>query len=221
MIGDVPLYHIELVRDRSIPLSKMDRTGQCAEVFHELLDKSPVEQMAVIHLDASFKLVGVEKVGFGTLTMVQVSMANIFRGALLASAPFIVLGHNHPSDDPTPSRPDWDLTDAARNMGMQLGVEVLDHIVVAQNGEHVSMKAEDFKQQDALLGSIKSLMDIMPPDLKKELETKLLGRGIDPNLFPPTPLDLLDELSPIHKPRSPKIGTNLGSKLLPLFNRKK
>lgn len=199
---DVPLYHIELVRDRSIPLTKMTRTEQCAEVFHQLLDKSPVEQMAVIHLDASDKLVGVEKVGYGSLTQVQVSMANIFRGALLASVPFIVLGHNHPSDDPTPSHQDWDLTEAAKRLGAELGVHVLDHIVVAQSGSHVSMKSEDFKQQDQLLGSLMSLVDLMPPDVKREMEGNLRKQGLDPNSLPRSggPLPFMDPLDLLLNP---------------------
>lgn len=98
--------------------------------------------MVVIYLDTSLNMVGVEKVGLGTTTMVSVTMSEIFRGAIVASVPFIVLGHNHPSDDPTPSVPDWDLTDKARDIGAQLGIDVLDHIVVTPTGKHVNGKQE-------------------------------------------------------------------------------
>lgn len=218
----VPLYHIELVRDRSIPLTKLTSVEQYAEVFHTLLDKSPVEQMAVIHLDASKKVVGVEKVGLGSLTSVGVTMADIFRGAILASVPYIVLGHNHPSDDPTPSQQDWDLTTRAMDMGAQLGIMLLDHMVVAQDGTHVSMRTEDNKQTEGLLGSLMGLMDIMPPDMKQEMERKLLNRGIDPkslsrNQF----VDPLYDLDPAYVRKPNKAVTNLGDLLLPLLNGKR
>jgi DNA repair protein RadC len=207
MSMSIPLYHLELVRDRSVPFKSLVTTEQAAEVFHELLDRSPVEQMAVIHLDASNKLVGVEKVGLGTTTMVMVSMAEIFRGAIAASVPFIILGHNHPSDDPTPSGPDWNLTDKARVVARDLGIEVVDHIVVAPNGKHVSMKAEDFKNQDQLLGSLMDMADLLPPAERKMLEDKMRSLGLDPNTLtrgngglPPIPLP----------GRGPGIGTNLG-----------
>ncbi len=213
MSTSIPLYHLELVRDRSVPFQSVKTTEQCAEVFHDLLDKSPVEQMCIIHLDASSKLVGVEKVGLGTTTMVMVTMAEVFRGAIAASVPFIVMGHNHPSDDPTPSVPDWNLTDKARMVGRDLGIEVMDHIVVSPNGKHVSMKAEDFKKQDELIGSIMGLVDILPPEEKKALEDRIRMMGLDPSKLPRSkdPLDI----PPIPRMggRSPKIGTNIGDLL--------
>jgi DNA repair protein RadC len=210
----IPLYHLELVRDRSVPFKSLATTEQAAEVFHDLLDRSPVEQMAVIHLDPSSKMVGVEKVGLGTVTMVMVTMAEVFRGAIAASVPFIILGHNHPSDDPTPSGPDWNLTDKARIVGRDLGIEVIDHIVVSPNGKHVSMKAEDFKQQDDLLGSLMSMADLLPPEERRMLEDKMRMMGIDPKSLPRKDLGMGD-LPPLPRlpGRMPPIGTNLGDLL--------
>lgn len=215
-MNTIPMYHLELVRDRSVPFKSIQTTEACAEVFHDLLDKSPVEQMCVIHLDASSKLVGVEKVGLGTTTMVMVTMAEIFRGAIAAAVPFIVLGHNHPSDDPTPSGPDWNLTDKARLVGRDLGIEVMDHVVVSPNGKHVSMKKEDFKQQDEMMGSIMSLVDTLPPEERRALEDKLRMMGINPDTIPRGKgLPPIDFPIPGMGPRrgQPNIGTNLGDLL--------
>lgn len=213
-MSSIPLYHLELVRDRSVPFRSLEQTEQCAEVLHELLDKSPVEQMAVLYVDASFKLVGVEKVGLGTTTMVMVTMAEIFRGAITASVPMIVLGHNHPSDDPTPSGPDWNLTDKARVVGKDLGIEILDHIIVTPTGKHVSMKREDFKQQDQLLGSLMGMADLLPPEERKKLEDKIRMLGIDPATLPRGDIKDLPPLPPGRMGRgAPPIGTNLGDLL--------
>ena len=207
----IPLFHLELVRDRSVPFQSLKRTEQCAEILHNLLDKSPVEQMVVIYLDTSLNMVGVEKVGLGTTTMVSVTMSEIFRGAIVASVPFIVLGHNHPSDDSTPSAPDWDLTDKARDMGAQLGIDVLDHIVVTPTGKHVSMKAEDIKQQNNFISSIMGIVDSLPPEEKKILEKKINDLGLNPNVIPRKPTTNLDDLLPRSK-KMPSI-TNLGDLL--------
>jgi len=219
MSTSIPLYHLELVRDRSVPFKSLIKTEQAAEVLHDLLDKSPVEQMCVIHLDAMNHMIGVERVGMGTTTMVMVTMAEVFRGAITAGAVGIVLGHNHPSDDPTPSGPDWNLTDKARIMGRDLGIEVIDHIVVSPNGKHVSMKAEDFKQQDQFIGSIMGIIDTLPPEEKSILENKIRSLGLDPNALPrqkaPPGFDPLKKRGGLDLPRGPmpKIGTNLGDLL--------
>jgi DNA repair protein RadC len=145
MLKTIPLYHLELVRDRSIPFVSLETAEQCAEILHELLDHSPVEQLLVMHMDAQFNLVGVEKVGLGSTLGVSVVLADIFRGAIAAAVPFIVLGHNHPGNSLTPSNADYDLTDKAMAMGRLLGVEVMDHIIITPTGKHLSMKEEDLK----------------------------------------------------------------------------
>jgi len=89
-IDGVPLYHLELVRDYTIPTRKMDRSA-VFETMHKLLDRSPVEQFVVLHLDANDTLLGVEKVSMGNLTMVQTTMAEIFRGAIHAAADAIIV----------------------------------------------------------------------------------------------------------------------------------
>lgn len=141
-LKQIPLYHLELVRDRSIEYTSMIKTEQRAQVLHELLDRSPVEQLIVMYLNASGDLVGVEKVGLGGVVHVAVTMAEIFRGAILASVPSIVMGHNHVDDNLTPSEPDWQITSRATLIGEQLGIFVEDHIIVGPGGKHLSMRAQ-------------------------------------------------------------------------------
>ena len=183
-MDSVKLYHIELVRDRDIQLKSMSRFEQAAEVFHELLDRSPVEQLAVIHLDAGANMIGVEKVGMGTMTSVSVTMGEIFRGALIAAATTIVLGHNHTTNNLTPSKDDWNLTDRARDFGEQLGVFVGDHIIVTPDGKHVSMKQLDMVQRDSYMQDILALLKTLPPSERAYVKHRAQALGLDLSQLP-------------------------------------
>ena len=59
---------------------------------------------------------------------------------MLANAACVVLGHNHPSGDPTPSPEDVTLTSRLQEAGRLLGIDVLDHIVIGHSGRYTSFK---------------------------------------------------------------------------------
>jgi DNA repair protein RadC len=61
---------------------------------------------------------------------------------VLANAASIVLVHNHPSGDPTPSPDDLAITARLKSSGDILGIELLDHVVIGHNGRHVSIRRE-------------------------------------------------------------------------------
>ena len=65
----------------------------------------------------------------GTITMVVIRAAEVFRPAIATNATAIILGHNHPSGDPTPSPEDVQVTRSLVEAGQLLGIEILDHIV--------------------------------------------------------------------------------------------
>lgn len=217
MIKTIPLYHLELVRDRDVPFQSVIKNEQCAEILHELLDRSPVEQLVVMYMDPMLNLVGVEKVGLGSITGVSVTMADIFRGAITASVPGIVLGHNHPSDDPTPSRQDWDLTDRARRLGDQLGIQVLDHIIVTPTGKYISMKEEDIKHQDKLVGRVLDAIAALPPEHQKQMEDRMKKYGLNPDDISRNPTKDI----PINVPNGSSLTDLMKYKLDKLNNSKK
>lgn len=146
----IPLYHIELVRDYSVPFKKLTLKENAIQVMHTLLDKSPVEKLLVLHISSAMELVGVEQVASGQLEMVNSSMNDIFRGAILAAVPMIYLCHNHPDGNPHASPQDLALTALAIKSGIMLQIDVLDHIIVSPNGKHFSIK----ENQQLLVGEI-------------------------------------------------------------------
>ena len=97
------------------------------------------ENLWVILLDTRNRKLAVEKVYVGSLNVTMVRVGELFRAALQRSAAAIILAHNHPSGDATPSPEDAALTRSAVEAGKLLDVEVLDHLVIGHNC-YVSMK---------------------------------------------------------------------------------
>jgi DNA repair protein RadC len=97
------------------------------------------EQLRAVLLDTKNHLLGSSIVYQGGLNATVVRLADCFREAVRANAAAVILLHNHPSGDPTPSPEDIRLTAEAAKAGDLLGIEVLDHLVVAAQG-HVSLR---------------------------------------------------------------------------------
>jgi DNA repair protein RadC len=94
----------------------------------------PQEHFVVYDLDVRHRVLAMRIVHVGTLTGVEVHPREVFRAAILNSAAALVLAHNHPSGDPSPSRQDLELTSRLREVGELCGITVLDHVIVAADG---------------------------------------------------------------------------------------
>jgi DNA repair protein RadC len=81
-------------------------------------------------LDVKHRVLAVSTVSMGTAEHTFMAPREVYRDALLAGASAIVLAHNHPSGDPTPSADDRQVTRRLAQAGATLGVELLDHLVV-------------------------------------------------------------------------------------------
>jgi DNA repair protein RadC len=96
--------------------------------------------MGAIFLDTRNRAIGHQIAYIGTLARAAVEPRGIFSAALLANAAGIVLFHNHPSGDPSPSAEDLAFTRRMADAGELLGIRVLDHIVVGEAPRFVSLK---------------------------------------------------------------------------------
>jgi DNA repair protein RadC len=108
------------------------------------------EQLHVLTLTTKMHLVGAHLVYQGTVSSSPVRMAEVFRPAIIDAAPSIVVAHNHPSGDPSPSPDDIRLTRQLTASGRLLDIEVMDHIVIA-GGRFISMRERglaDFSSPD-------------------------------------------------------------------------
>lgn len=100
----------------------------------------PREHFVAIALDTKHHYIGHQIIAIGTADAVLVHPSVVFRFAILACANFLVLAHNHPSGDPTPSGADKDMTRRLVEAGELMGIRVLDHHVITAAGDHVSLK---------------------------------------------------------------------------------
>jgi DNA repair protein RadC len=94
----------------------------------------PREQFRILFLDKKNQLIGDEVQQTGTVDHTPVYPREVLRRAIELSATAIILVHNHPSGDPTPSRADIDMTKAVIEALRPLGISVHDHIIVGRNG---------------------------------------------------------------------------------------
>ncbi|MDJ0868530.1 MAG: DNA repair protein RadC [Myxococcota bacterium] len=108
--------------------------GDVFRHLHPRLRDARHERFLVLLLDGRHRLVREVVISQGTLTASLVHPREVFRPALQEAAAAVVLVHNHPSGDPTPSREDREVTERLVRAGELLGVPVLDHIVVAERG---------------------------------------------------------------------------------------
>ena len=131
------LAAVELGR-RTLTREPSDRTllGSPQDVAAFLLPahgSGPVEQFGIVLLDTKHRVIRTTVLSVGTLDASLVHPREVFRTAAEHGAAALVLFHNHPSGDPTPSGDDIVLTKRLTEAGVLMGIEVLDHVVLADS----------------------------------------------------------------------------------------
>ncbi|PTV93171.1 DNA repair protein RadC [Halanaerobium saccharolyticum] len=104
------------------------------------LDKRSEEVFVMATIDVRNKVTGLFEVSTGTLNSSLVTPREVFKRAILQNAAGIVLGHNHPSGNIDASSDDINITKKLVKSGKILGVNVVDHIIVGNEGNYSSMK---------------------------------------------------------------------------------
>lgn len=88
------------------------------------------EHFIVLLLNTKHRMIASETVSVGILNGSLIHPREVFKAAIAASAAAIIICHNHPSGDPTPSLEDWTVTKRLREAGDLLGIPLLDHVIV-------------------------------------------------------------------------------------------
>ena len=109
------------------------KSGSVAAYYMEQLRHKQTECILLICLDNKGQLIRDKKLADGSVKMALISPREIFLEALQNKAVNIILIHNHPSGDPTPSMADRQLTESVREMGEKLDIPLLDHIIIGDN----------------------------------------------------------------------------------------
>lgn len=122
-----------LVREERAASAETLTTPDDADAFFRSVfdfDHLDREVFAAVALNTKNRVIGAWEVSVGSLNASIVHPRELFRQAVMLSAASLILGHNHPSGDPTPSGADIQLTRRLVKAGDVLGIEILDHIVV-------------------------------------------------------------------------------------------
>lgn len=115
------------------------KPADVAEYLSAELTDLAQEQLRVVLLDSTNRVIATSLVYQGGLNSTVIRLGDCFREAVALGAAAVVLVHNHPSGDPTPSPEDVRLTADAGQAGDLLGVELLDHVVIGR-ARHVSLR---------------------------------------------------------------------------------
>ena len=114
-----------------------------ADYFMEELRYLEKEEVRILMFDGKHALIGEVKISVGTVNAALSSPREVYLEALKAQAVYIILIHNHPSGDPTPSSQDVLMTKRMRNAGELIGIELSDHIIIG-NQKFYSFRENGF-----------------------------------------------------------------------------
>ena len=112
--------------------SSSEAINYCRLHFRRLITDALQEEFHIVTLNTKNQVLRQHQVSVGTLDASLVHPREVFRPAIKDAASSIVLVHNHPSGDPTPSREDVAVTDRLTEVGKTIGIDVLDHIVLGK-----------------------------------------------------------------------------------------
>lgn len=128
---DSTLYEVPIIRSP-------EEVYQAAKQLLALHEK-PQEHFCIFCLNSKNKIVGVHTISIGSLNASIVHPREVFKAAMLNNANAIICLHNHPSGDPEPSQEDIKITKQLVEAGEILGIKVLDHVIIGEQG-YLSMK---------------------------------------------------------------------------------
>ncbi|MGE3171791.1 MAG: JAB domain-containing protein [Planctomycetota bacterium] len=123
---------LSLVREQADRPYAVRHAGDVAGLLRAFLRDDPRERFAVVYLDGRHRPIAVHDAHTGTAGSSPVHPREVFGPAVALHATAIVVAHNHPSGDPTPSADDRAVTERLRSAGELLGIEVLDHLVIGE-----------------------------------------------------------------------------------------
>ena len=134
-IDAIQAVHAAIVRFHRAGLDGrqvLDSWSKVTDYLQASMGLAPVEQFRILFLDKKNALIADEVQQTGTVDHTPVYPREVIRRALELSATALILVHNHPSGDPTPSRADIQMTKKIVDIAAPLGIEVHDHIIVGR-----------------------------------------------------------------------------------------
>ena len=146
-IGRVKAIQLKAVCELAIRMNstpnyrkvKIREPNDIAKILMDEMRYEKTEIAKIILLDNQCNILKIKNVAKGGNNFVSIGMKNILSEAVKVNAPKIILVHNHPSGDPTPSKKDYEITKKLEDAAKILGIELIDHIIIG-NREYTSIK---------------------------------------------------------------------------------
>jgi len=137
---------IKLVKEAELDygVDRLTSPADAARIIRKYIGDSDREVFVVVCLDIKNQLNSINTVSVGTLTSSLSHPRETFKAAILSNAAAIILGHNHPSGIPEPSRDDIAITKKIEKAGSILGIELLDHIIIGDPSYHSMKEGGDY-----------------------------------------------------------------------------
>lgn len=124
-----------MLRESSImyDIRKIQVPKDAVELGKKFLEESDREQLLVCCLDAKNQPTAINVVSVGNLNNSLIHPREVFKPAILSNSASIILFHNHPTGDPTPSKEDTNITERLKECGTILGIKLIEHIIIGDN----------------------------------------------------------------------------------------
>ncbi|MFL0585213.1 DNA repair protein RadC [Sphingomonas olei] len=148
-MGETSVAAIKIAQAAAIRLLQSDAAARpilgnwqaLLDYLHADMAHHVIERVRVLHLNSRNMLIRDEVMSEGSIDQAQVHVREVIRRAIDLGSAAIILVHNHPSGDPSPSRADIEITRAIIDAGKGLGIAVHDHLIIGTSG-HVSLRAK-------------------------------------------------------------------------------
>lgn len=139
----VNIVSCKLVRECPSLIYAQRKIGQPEDAvsLFQSLENADREMMMLLCLDRKGQPTHLQTISIGTLHSSLVHPREVFKTAILSNSASIIIAHNHPSGDPTPSRDDLEITKRIKEAGELLGIELMDHLIIGAN-DHYSFKSK-------------------------------------------------------------------------------
>lgn len=150
-IGQIKAIQIKAILELSKRLAKQQAIKEfqvtspssLAKIYMEEMRYLRQEHFKSVYLDTKNNILGDKNITIGTINSTIVHPREVFSDAVKCSAASIIVLHNHPSGDPSPSEEDIQVTKRLLEAGKILGIDLLDHIVIG-DGKYISLKEKGF-----------------------------------------------------------------------------
>lgn len=138
----VDIVSLKVVKESSLLYGKrkISSPSDAIEIGRKMLDGSDREKLLLCCLNTKNEPTNLNIVSIGSLNSSIVHPREVFKLAILGNSASIILFHNHPSGDTTPSKEDINITERIKEAGKIIGIELIDHIILGDENKYTSLK---------------------------------------------------------------------------------